>query len=124
MVSTVNEKQETSKVDESPVDVEMIGDSTDAALVMELGTTTHAEIDRKTPVLIGHLQLLLGEELGADTDETVRHLFHKAYEVLDFKNRPSPEAPAFSAYFFMRDVANLTRRLLWVYTQRSGTGVS
>ncbi|NUK43181.1 hypothetical protein HRW13_20430 [Streptomyces lunaelactis] len=123
-MATVSEEQEALKVDELPVDAEGIGDSTDAALVLALATTTREEIDAKTPVLIGHLQLLLGEELGADEDPTVRELFHKAYAVLDLKNRPTPDTPAFSAFIFMREVASLTRRLLWVYTQRSGTGVA
>ncbi|GGZ78956.1 hypothetical protein [Streptomyces bluensis] len=32
-----------------------------------------------SPALIGHLQLLLGEELGADEDELVMRQFRKAY---------------------------------------------
>jgi hypothetical protein len=123
VVATVSEAQEILQVDGPPVDVELIGDSTETALVMALATTTREEIDARTPVLIGHLQLLLGEELGASQDEMVRHLFHKAYELLDLKNRPTSETPAFTAFFFMREVATLTRRLLWVYAQRSGTGV-
>lgn len=109
---------------EDPIDVELIGDSTQSALAMRLGTTTRAEIDAKTPVLIGHLQALLAEDLGADEDEMVRHQFQKAYKVLDLNNRPTENAPTFTAYFFMREVADLTRRLLWIYTQRSGTGAA
>ncbi|MEW2291786.1 hypothetical protein ABZ719_03625 [Streptomyces sp. NPDC006743] len=106
-----------------PIDIELIQDSTDVALSARLGTSTRADIDAKTPALIGHLQLLLGEELGAD-DELVMQQFRKAYSLLDLKNRPSAEAPTFTAYFFMREVADLTRRLLWIYTQRSGTGAA
>ncbi|MFE2097826.1 hypothetical protein [Streptomyces sp. NPDC059468] len=112
-----------STEDGVPIDVELIQDSTDAALSARLGTSTRASIDAKTPALIGHLQLLLGEELGAD-DELVMQQFRKAYSLLDLKNRPSAEAPTFTAYFFMREVADLTRRLLWIYTQRSGTGAA
>jgi hypothetical protein len=121
-VTTMTTKDEAPKAEtcEDPINVEQIGDSTESALVMELGTTTRDDIDSKTPTLIGHLQLLMGEELGADEDEMVRHLFHKAYGLLDLKNRPTPETPVFTAFFFMREVAALTRRFLWIYTQRSG----
>ncbi|TVZ93440.1 hypothetical protein [Streptomyces sp. BK340] len=113
-----------STEDGVPIDVELIQDSTDAALSARLGTSTRADIDARTPALIGHLQLLLGEELGADDDELVMQQFRKAYSLLDLKNRPSAEAPTFTAYFFMREVADLTHRLLWIYTQRSGAGAA
>ncbi|MEU9777274.1 hypothetical protein [Streptomyces sp. NPDC047968] len=102
--------------------MELIGDSTETALVMKLGTSTRDDIINRTPILIGHLQLFLAEELGADEDEMVRHLFHEAYRLLDLKSRPAPDATTFAAYMFMRDVASLTRQFLRVYTQRSGTG--
>ncbi|MFB9462029.1 hypothetical protein [Streptomyces cinereospinus] len=120
----MSERQEAPSVDEAPIDVEMIGDSTDTALVMRLGTTTRKDIDKRTPILIGHLQLLLSEELGADDDPTVRALFSQAYKLLDLKARPEPDAPTFASFFYMREVASLTRRFLWIYSQRSGTGVS
>ncbi|WP_256220651.1 hypothetical protein [Streptomyces sp. CC53] len=115
MVITVTRMQ-----DARPVDVELIGDSTDAALLMELGTTTRDQIDLKTPILTGHLQLLVSEDLGADEDEAVRKLFRQAYALLDLSRRPSQDAPTFVAYFYMREVATLTRRFLWVYSQRNG----
>ncbi|ELS56015.1 hypothetical protein [Streptomyces viridochromogenes] len=111
-----------AKDGEEPFEVEPIRDSTEAALAMGLGTSTRDDIDARTPVLIGHLQRLLAEELGADKDEIVRHQFQKAYTLLDLKNRPTEDAPTFTAYCFMREVASLTRRLLWIYVQRSGTG--
>jgi hypothetical protein len=112
----------TKAVDgDKPIDVELITDSTDAALAMSLGTSTRQDIDSRTPILIGHLQLLLAEQLGGDEEDMVRRQFQKAYKVLDLSNRPTNEAPTFAAYFFMREVAELTRRLLWIYTQTSGT---
>lgn len=123
MVSTVSDRQEAPNVDDAPIDVELIGDSTETALVMRLGTSTREDINKRTPILVGHLQLLLAEELGADEDETVRLLFHEAYKLLDLKARPAPDATTFAAYMFMREVASLTRRFLRVYAQRSGTGV-
>jgi hypothetical protein len=109
---------------EESIDVELITDSTEAALAMRLGTSTRVDIDARTPVLIGHLQSLLAKDLGADEDEMVRNQLQKAYRVLDLKNRPTEDAPTFTAYFFMREIADLTRRLLWIYTQRSGTGAA
>lgn len=122
MVSTVSERCKPPSIDGAPIDVELIGDSTETALVMKLGTSTRDDIINRTPILIGHLQLFLAEELGADEDEMVRHLFHEAYRLLDLKSRPAPDATTFAAYMFMRDVASLTRQFLRVYTQRSGTG--
>ncbi|WP_435284344.1 hypothetical protein [Streptomyces koelreuteriae] len=124
-------KTETSRLEATratedgvSIDVALIKDRTDAALSARMGTSTRDEIDAKTPMLIGHLNILLGEELGADEDDLVMQQFHKAYKLLDLKNRPTPEAPTFAAYFYMREVADLTRRLLWIYTQRSGTGAA
>jgi hypothetical protein len=113
-----------SAEDGVPIDVELIQDSTDAALAMRLGTSTRKDVDARTPVLLGHLGALLAEDLGADEDELVREQFRKAYELLDLKRRPSEDATTFTTYFFMREVADVTRRLLWIYIQRSGTGAA
>lgn len=105
-----------------PVDVETISESTEAALAMQMATSTRRDMDVSLPEIIGHLNLLLGEDLGADEDNAVRELFRKAYRLLDLKNRPTAETPAFGAFIYLRDAADLTRRLLWVYTQRHGLG--
>ncbi|MEU6376543.1 hypothetical protein ABZ928_25885, partial [Streptomyces sp. NPDC046909] len=55
----------------------------------------------------------------ADEDPAVRDLFRQAYRLLEIKNRPTQQTAAFNAFFYMRDVANLTRRLLWIYTEPS-----
>ncbi|MGW7614600.1 hypothetical protein ACWGLG_01880 [Streptomyces antimycoticus] len=34
--------------------------------------------------------------------------------------RPTKETPVFRTFFFMRDVASLTRRLLWVHGEENG----
>ncbi|UFQ15835.1 MULTISPECIES: hypothetical protein [Streptomyces] len=124
MVSTVGETSNASSIDGPAIYDELIGDSTDSALATPLGTTTRDEIDARTPALIGHLERLLVEDLGADSDDMVKELYRRAYKLLDLRHRPTPDTPAFAAYFFMRDVAGLARRLLWIYSQRSGTGVS
>ncbi|MGC9537046.1 hypothetical protein [Streptomyces sp. UG1] len=105
---------------QGPIDVQQIADSTDAALKTELGTSTREDIDTRTATIIGQLNPLLGEELGADADPDVRELFRRAYRLLELSERPTRETPTFSAFFFMRDVAGLTRRLLWVHTEDNG----
>ncbi|WP_307840176.1 hypothetical protein [Streptomyces sp. G44] len=120
----MSETSNASSIDGPAIDDELIRDSTDSALAMQLGTTTRGEIDARTPALIGHLERLLVADLGADSDDVVEELYRRAYKLLDLRHRPTPDTPAFTAYFFMRDVAGLARRLLWVYSQRSGPGVS
>ncbi|MGW3037451.1 hypothetical protein ACWDCB_40425 [Streptomyces sp. NPDC001178] len=106
-------------VDSLPVDVELILDTTDDVLKMTLSTSTREDIDFKTTRVVGLLSLLLAEDLGADDDDEVMNLFRQAYKLLELTNRPGRQTPSFTA-FFMRDVANLTRRLMWVYVERNG----
>ncbi|WP_327691087.1 hypothetical protein [Streptomyces sp. NBC_00461] len=107
-------------VDSLPIDVELISDVTDDVLKMELSTSTRKDIDFKTTRVVGLLSVLLAEDLGADADDEVLELFRRAYKLLELTNRPGRQTPSFTAFFFMRDVANLTRRLLWVYVERNG----
>ncbi|WP_405646486.1 hypothetical protein [Streptomyces sp. NBC_00019] len=107
-------------VDNLPIDVELISDIADGVLKMELSTSTREDIDFKTTRVVGLLSLLLAEDLGADDDDEVMDLFRQAYKLLELTNRPGRQALSFTAFFFMRDVANLTRRLLWVYVERNG----
>lgn len=119
MVASVTEEPEAD-VDNLPIDVELISDITDGVLKMELSTSTREDIDFKTTRVVGLLSLLLAEDLGADDDDEVMDLFRQAYKLLELTNRPGSRAPSFTAFFFIRDVANLTRRLLWVYVERNG----
>ncbi|MDN3029393.1 hypothetical protein PH203_47535 [Streptomyces sp. S.PB5] len=118
-MATVTDKPDAPAVDSPPIDVESIADGTDAALRMELGTSTREEIDTRTTAIVAQLHLLLGKELGADEDPAVKDLFTQAYRLLDKTNRPTKQTAAFNAFFSMRDVANLARRLLWIYTEPS-----
>jgi hypothetical protein len=111
---------DSAGTDALPVDIETISENTDAILSMQLATSTRKDMDVSMPEIIGHLNLLLGEDLGADEDEDVRELFRKGYRLLDLKNRPTAETPAFGAFIYLRDAADITRRLLWIYTQRHG----
>ncbi|KUO19768.1 hypothetical protein [Streptomyces dysideae] len=103
-----------------PVAVETISESTEAALSMQMATSTRKDMDASLPEIVGHLNLLLGEDLGADED--VRELFRKGYRLIDLQNRPTAETPSFGVFIYLRDVADITRRLLWIYTQRHGLG--
>jgi hypothetical protein len=123
VVVTVSQGTDATGID-SDVDVELISETTDLALNMELSTSTREAIDARTAELIGHMNLLLVEDLGADKDPDVRELFRQGYRMLDLKQRPSNSMPSFTAFFFMRDIANLTRRLLWVYAEEDGVSVS
>ncbi|TRO55904.1 hypothetical protein E4K73_48775 [Streptomyces sp. IB201691-2A2] len=105
-----------------PVAVETISESTEAALSMQMATSTRKDMDASLPEIVGHLNLLLGEDLGADEDEDVRELFRKGYRLIDVQNRPTAETPSFGVFIYLRDVADITRRLLWIYTQRHGLG--
>ncbi|MCZ4507388.1 hypothetical protein O3Q52_04030 [Streptomyces sp. ActVer] len=105
-----------------PVAVETISESTEAALLMQMATSTRKDMDASLPEIVGHLNLLLGEDLGADEDEDVRELFRKGYRLIDLQNRPTAETPSFGVFIYLRDVADITRRLLWIYTQRHGLG--
>jgi hypothetical protein len=105
-----------------PADVETISESTEAALSMQMATSTRKDMDVSLPEIVGHLNRLLGEDLGADEDEDVRELFRKGYRLIDLQNRPTAETPAFGAFIYLRDAADVARRLLWIYIQRHGLG--
>ncbi len=118
-MATVTHRHEAPAVDSLPFDTELIADSTDAALHMELSTSTREDISARTAIVIKQLGLLLGQELGTDQDPAIRALCRQAYRLLELSERPTKETPVFRAFFFMRDVAGLTRRLLWVYGEKN-----
>ncbi|EMF01268.1 hypothetical protein H340_07426 [Streptomyces mobaraensis NBRC 13819 = DSM 40847] len=105
-----------------PIDIEGIASRTESALALRMDTTTREAMDSVTPAVVGHLNLLLCEELGADNDQEVRELVRKGYTLIDYNNRPTHSTPTFGAFLYLRDVALLTRRLLWIYTERNGLG--
>lgn len=63
---------------------------------------------------------LLGEDLGAEDDREVRELVREGTRLIDLTNRPTVETPTFGTFVYLRDIALLTRRLLWIYSQRKG----
>ncbi|MER5572020.1 hypothetical protein [Streptomyces massasporeus] len=105
---------------EDPIDVETISSRTASVLAMKMGTSTREDMDSTMPAIVGHLNLLLCEDLGADSDREVRALIRKGYTLIDPSRRPTERTPSFGAFLYLRDVALLTRRLLWIYTERNG----
>jgi hypothetical protein len=104
------------------IDVEAISSRTDSVLTMRMDSSTRADIDGVTPAIVRQLSSLLGEDLGAEDDPQVRELVRKGNNLIDPKNRPTENTPAFGAFLYLRDAATLTRRLLWIYTERNGLG--
>lgn len=109
-----------TQVDDSPIDVAAISWQTDTVLRLQMGTTTRAEMDRHLPRMASELNRLIGEELGAEDDREVRELIREGTRLIDLTNRPTVETPTFGTFVYLRDIAFLTRRLLWIYSQRKG----
>ena len=103
-----------------PVDVELIKDSVDVALSLSIGTSTRQDIAGRTNAVVGHLALLVTEDLGTDSDGEVLALVRKAYKLLDLDNRPRSTTPTFEFYEYMRRVAVVTRALVTEYEKKSG----
>ena len=112
-------KEPATSVDGPPVDVETISDTVDAALSMQLSTSTRAAIDERTALVVGHLNLLLAEDMW-EGDEEASSLFRQAYRLLNLSNRPSKGTPVFEAFTFMRESATLTGALASVYARKKG----
>ncbi|GAA2735301.1 hypothetical protein [Streptomyces nogalater] len=104
------------------ISVAEITSLTDTALGFRLGTTTREQLDCYVPRLARELSRLLGKDLGADEDPDVQHLVRKAREMIDLTTRPTVDTPTFGTFFYLRELANLSRRLLWVYATRNELG--
>ncbi|WP_412076926.1 hypothetical protein ACLF6K_17620 [Streptomyces xanthophaeus] len=102
------------------ISVAEITSLTDTVLGFRLGTTTRTQLDQYVPRLARELNRLLGKDLGAEDDNEVRELVRKATQLVEPSARPTAETPAFGTFFYLRDVANLSRRLLWLYTDQNG----
>lgn len=114
------ETAEDTEGDDTPIDVEAISSRTNTVLGLRMDTTTRAAMDRQLPAIAGDLNQLLREELGADDDGEVRNLLREGIRLVDLTNRPTTETPTFGTYLYLRDVALLTQRLLWIYAERNG----
>lgn len=121
MVTTMAQEHDTPTVGAGPgslpVDVECIRDGLIHALNLPLATTTREDINASIRRVRGHLNLLMGEELGFDSDPAVRDLFRQAYALLDLGRRPSEETPVFEAFAYLRDTALVAQRLLDVFRE-------
>ncbi|MCL8015180.1 hypothetical protein [Streptomyces sp. AS02] len=114
------ETAEDTEGDDTPIDVEAISSRTNTVLGLRMDTTTRAAMDRQLPAIAGDLNRLLREDLGADDDSEVRNLLREGTRLVDLTNRPTAETPTFGTYLYLRDVALLTQRLLWIYAERNG----
>ncbi|MEU9406333.1 hypothetical protein AB0E08_11635 [Streptomyces sp. NPDC048281] len=122
-VASTGKKAETAEDiedDDALINVEAISAQTNSILALRMGTTTRAVMDGQVPAIARHLNRLLREDLGADDDGEVRQLRRKGIRLVDLTNRPTAETPSFGTYLYLRDAALLTRRLLWVYSERNG----
>lgn len=114
------EAAEDTEGDDTPIDVEAISSRTNTVLGLRMDTTTRTVMDRQLPAVAGDLNRLLREDLGADDDNEVRQLLRRGTRLVDVTNRPTAETPAFGTYLYLRDVALLAQRLLWIYAERNG----
>ncbi|MFG2584502.1 hypothetical protein [Streptomyces malaysiensis] len=114
------ETAEDTEGDDTPIDVEAISSRTNTVLGLRMDTTTRVAMDRQLPAIAGDLNQLLREDLGADDNSEVRNLLREGTRLVDFTNRPTAETPTFGTYLYLRDVALLTQRLLWIYAERNG----
>lgn len=114
---------ESGSLDSFPIDAELISDITDDVMRMELNTSTREDIDFKTTRVVGLLNLLLVEDLGADADDEVMILIRRTYNLLELSSRPTRRTTSYAAFHFMHAVAARTRALLEVYAKRNGISV-
>ncbi|WP_078863408.1 MULTISPECIES: DUF6415 family natural product biosynthesis protein [unclassified Streptomyces] len=105
-----------------PIDLVTISHTVDQALARRLALPDRAWVDSTTVKLRGHLELLLGEDLGdIDTPES-RALYRDAYAVLDRTARPNPDTPPGYAYEHMRALAAAVRPVVAAYRLRHADG--
>ncbi|MCP3755730.1 hypothetical protein [Streptomyces sp. TBY4] len=121
-LASTGKEIETAEVERLSVDVESISLRTEAVLSMKLHSSTRGDIDAVTPAIVQHMNVLLGEDLGAAEDVEVQKLARKGRALMEHQERPNENTPTFGAWLYLRDVALLTRQLLWIYIERNGLG--
>jgi hypothetical protein len=100
-----------------PILLDGIDESVETALAVGLVMPERSVIDATTRDLVGHLRVLMAEDLGFDEDTAVQALFQEGYRVLDLTRRPTAESTHFGAYQYMRELGLLTRRFADVYRE-------
>ncbi|MEU8696516.1 hypothetical protein AB0C61_02335 [Streptomyces sp. NPDC048680] len=98
--------------DRLPIDVESIPDGLAHALMLPLATTTREDVNASVQQVLGHLNLLMAEELGYDSHADVRGLFRQAYALLDLTRRPNEETAVFEVFTYLGDTARVAMRFL------------
>ncbi|MET8824893.1 hypothetical protein ABZX40_25065 [Streptomyces sp. NPDC004610] len=104
------------------IDPGWIRDTVAVAGLMELSTSTRADIEARTRDLLQHLSDLLRTDLGADQDPDVMALVHASYARLDLTRRPGPQTPAYAAFTYLKETADLTLKVLEVHLAKHKHG--
>ncbi|MBO0918534.1 hypothetical protein [Streptomyces laculatispora] len=115
-MTTVTKEHDAPTVDATadrlPIDVESIHDGLAHALMLPLATTTREDINASVQQVLGHLNVLMAEELGYDSDADVRGLFRQAYALLDLSRRPDEETAVFEVFTYLGDTVRVAMRFL------------
>ncbi|MFF3416781.1 hypothetical protein ACFYW9_19090 [Streptomyces sp. NPDC002698] len=114
VVTSVSAEQD---VDGTPLDVETITATVELTWEMRLDTSTRVEIDQKTALLIGHLNLLAEECRTLDREKYPRTwlLLKSVDRHLAGASRAARYVLVHDAYHYMRDAAIFTSALLSMY---------
>ncbi|MFF0290202.1 hypothetical protein [Streptomyces sp. NPDC005262] len=107
-----------------PIDVEGISDVVTKALAITLAMPDRQEIDLTASQLRGSLNLFVAEDLGFDTEPTVRQMYRDAHRLLELNARPTADTPQFTAYEYMCELGRLTRRFVSLYREHHQEGAS
>ncbi|MFD4542497.1 hypothetical protein [Streptomyces bauhiniae] len=105
--------------DDDPICVPEVTSLTDTVLGFRLGTTTREQMDHYMPRLASELSGLLDTDLGAQEDADTQQIVRQARKLIELPNRPTAETPTFGTFIYLREIADLSRRLLWIYTSRN-----
>ncbi|MFE6024293.1 hypothetical protein [Streptomyces niveus] len=102
------------------IDVGTIRDTVSAAREVPVSRDARSRISSTTEVLVGMLELLLGEDLNFELDAAVRGMYRTAYRLLRIGRRPTNDDPTVVAWQYMRDVAEMTSQLVAAYADQQG----
>ncbi|WP_328869023.1 hypothetical protein OHT76_02395 [Streptomyces sp. NBC_00287] len=103
-----------------PILLDGVDESVETALAVRLVMPERSVIDATTRDLIGHLRVLMGEDLDFKEGPAVQALFQEGYRVLHLMRRPTAESTHCGAYQYMRELGLLTRRFAGLYRERQG----
>ncbi|WNI23852.1 hypothetical protein [Streptomyces sp. ITFR-16] len=103
----------------SAIDTEAVDDLVTHALAITLAMPERSEIDRTTRQLCRALNQLVAGDPELAPDPATRQMYRQAHRLLELNARPTAETPQFTAYTYMRDLSDLTRRFLVLHSRHS-----